>query len=117
MRYAFWVLFCGFVCFIVAQKTGSIIGFVGAAEVITYGGVVGLGLAVATRRPLVWALRLRLLFGIFWFVVLTAFYFSVFRSVSYGTNREVLFWGALFALLAPAICVLRGIGKQSASRT
>lgn len=111
MRYAFWVLFCAFVCFLLAQKSGSVIGVVGAAQVIAYGSLVGLGLAVATRSQLVWSLGLRLLLGILWTVILTAIYFWVFRPVSYGTNREVLFWGGVFAFLAPAICVLRGIAN------
>lgn len=111
MRYAFWVLFCAFVCFLFAQKSGSVIGFAGAAQVISYGGIVGLGLAVATRKSLMWGLGRQLLFGVLWFVILTAFYFWVFRPVSYGSNQGVLFWGGVFAFLAPAICVLRGIAS------
>ena len=50
-----------------------------------------------------------MLFGILWIIVLTTFYFWVFRAVSYGTNREVLFRGAAFAFPPAAILVLRGI--------
>ena len=50
--------------FLLAQKSGSVIGVVGAAQVIAYGSLVGLGLAVATRSQLVWSLGLRLLLGI-----------------------------------------------------
>ncbi|MGA9733683.1 MAG: hypothetical protein WBQ83_23585, partial [Candidatus Acidiferrales bacterium] len=102
-------LFCAFVCFSLAEKTGSVIGVVGAAEVIAYGGTVGLGVAVSTQRQLPWSLGLRMLFGILWIIVLTTFYFWVFRAVSYGTNREVLFRGAAFAFPPAAILVLRGI--------
>jgi hypothetical protein len=109
MRYGFWFLFCAFVCFSLAEKTGSVVGVVGAAKVIAYGGTLGIGVAVSTRGQLPWGLGIRLLFGILWMVVLTTFYFWVFRSVSYGTNREVLFWGVAFAFPPAVILVLRGI--------
>jgi hypothetical protein len=109
MRHLFWILFCAFVCFLLAEKSGSIIGSIGTAKVASYGGLVGLGLAVATSRQLEWGLGLRLLTGILWTLGLTGLYYWVFRPVSYQTDHEVLFWGGLFGFLAPAICFLRGI--------
>jgi hypothetical protein len=113
MRYGFWFLFCAFVCFLLAQKTGSVVHVVGAAKVITYGGLLGIGLAVATYGQLPWGQALRLFFGMLWMVFLTAFHFWVFRPVSYGTNRQVLFWGIAFAFPPAAILVLRGIAVWS----
>ena len=92
MRYGFWFLFCAFVC------KGDHVW-----------GALGVGVAISTHGRLPWGLGLRLPLGILWMVVLTTFYFWVFRSVSYGTNREVLFWGIAFAFPAAAILVLRGI--------
>ena len=111
-KYLFWFLFCAFFCYLLAQKSGSVIGLVGAAKVITYGGVVGIGLAVATDGQLSWGVGLRLLLGILWTVSMTALYFWVFRPVSYESNREVLFYGLVFAFPAPAICVLRGLVRR-----
>lgn len=113
MRYLFWFLFCALASFLVAQKSGSVIDPVGAAGVIAYGGVIGLGLAVGTRSQLSWGVGLRLVLGLLWTVTMMATYFLVFRSVSYGTTREIWLWGFLMAFPAPAICVLRGIVEYS----
>jgi hypothetical protein len=113
VRYTFWFLFCALTCYLVAQKSGSVAGPLGAAKVIVYGGVIGLGLAVGTRKELSWGVGLRLVLGILWTLIMMAVYFVVFRSVSYEASREVWFWGFVFAFPAPTLCVLRGVVKVS----
>jgi hypothetical protein len=113
VRYAYWFSFCALACFLVAQKSGSVIGPLSAASVITYGGVIGLGLAIGTRKELSWGVGLRLVIGILWVLIMMSSYFLVFRSVGYGTTREVWFWGFVFAFPAAAICILRGVLNRS----
>ncbi len=116
MRYLFWSICGALFCYVLATKPSSAVGIGGELAVIAYGGVGGLGVAVATGRTLSWSLPFRLFVGIFWTIGMTALYSFVFGSLSRGLKNEVIFWGLIFGLPAPIICIVRGIPMLWASR-
>lgn len=96
-------------CYLLANKEGLLIGVPNEVEAITYGGLDGLLVAVATGTNLSWNLPFRFLMGSIWTVGLLATYLFVFGSTVHRFNNADIFWGLFFGLPAPLICIVRGI--------
>lgn len=116
MRYLFWFIFGAVFCYLLANKTGSIVSLPGEIEAIAYGGLNGLGIAVATRSKLSWSLPFRFLIGVLWTIGMVAMYVFVFDSLGQKLKNQAIFWGMIFGLPACVICVVRGIPKLWSSR-
>jgi hypothetical protein len=115
MRYLFWFM-CGAVfCYLLAAKQGLLIGASGEVEAIVYGGLDGICIAVATSSKLSWSLLFRFFMAAIWTVGLFAMYVFIFGSASHRLHYDDIFWGLLFGLPAPLICIVRGIrvGRSS----
>jgi hypothetical protein len=116
MRYLFWFI-CGAVfCYLLASNTGSIVGVPGEIEAIVYGGLNGLGIAVATRSKLSWSLHFRFFMGVLWTIGMVVMYVFVFGSLTHRLKNQMIFWGLIFGLPASLICVVRGIPMVWSSR-
>lgn len=116
MRYVFWFIVGAAFCYLLANKEGLLIGWPNEIEAITYGGLDGLLVAVATSGRLSWSLPLRILMGIIWTAGLVAAYLFVFGSASHRFTHGDLFWGLFFGLPASLICILRGVRNLWPSR-
>lgn len=109
MRYLFWFVCCAVFCGLLANKNGSAVGLGGAYGALVYGGINGLGVAKATSSRLFWGLPLRMLMAVIWTFAMAAVYIFVFTPLGHRLGNDTIFWGLLFALPAPIICVVRGI--------
>ena len=116
MRYLFWFICGAIFCDLLANKTGAIVGVPGEIEAIAYGGLNGLGIAVATRSKLSWSLHFRFFVGALWTIAIVVMYVFVFGSLGQKLKTQDIFWGLTFGLPAWLICVVRGIAMMWSSR-
>ena len=117
-RYLFWFIICGLFSYLLANKSVAAVGLGGEAGAFIYGGVIGLGVATATQSKLSWSLPFRVVAGVLWTICVTALYAVVFTAPDHHWGRnDVIFWGLVFGLPAPVICILRGVPMLFASRT
>jgi hypothetical protein len=106
-RYIFWIGFCAFVSYALANKANAIVGAGSLTMVLGYGGMIGLSLALATStRPSV-AFAAKIIMGFAWTLLATCVYFFTFRKASYGPNWEIIALGIFFAIPAPVIWIIR----------
>jgi hypothetical protein len=116
MRYVFWFIICAVFADALANNTRAVVGYEGTIGALLYGGVNGLGVALATGPRLSWPLLSRFLVGVGWTILLMAFYSLTFASTGNRTRNDVLFWGLIFGLPAALVCVLRGVSMMFAPR-
>jgi len=109
MRYLFWFLFGAAFCYMLGAKQGLLSGAPGEIEAIIYGGLDGLGVAVATSKKLSWSVPLKFLIRGVWAACLFVMYIFVFSSANHRIHGDDIFWGLLFGLPAPLILIIRGI--------
>ncbi len=117
LRYVFWAVLCVAVSFALANDANSVVGSLGLVEVLGYGAIVGLSIAVATGSNAKFRLFARIALGACWMVLATGFFFVIFRPVSVITNLELMLLGLVFGSIAPIVCIGRGIvyTRQNAS--
>jgi hypothetical protein len=111
LRYLFWMTFCAFVSYLLANKSNSTVTPLGTLGVVAYGATLGLAISIATRPRVDVSLFLKLSMNGCWILLATGFYFLVFRSVSYGPTRTVLTRGLLISLMPPVVWVCSGLVK------
>jgi hypothetical protein len=116
MRNLCWFICGAAFCYLLANNTGSIVGVSGEIEAIAYGGLNGLGIAVATRSKLSWSLHFRFLMGVLWTIALVVMYVFVFGSLGQKLKNQEIFWGVIFGAPAWLISFVRGIPMLWSSR-
>jgi len=113
MRYAFWVTLCAVFSHALSAKTHAAVGPAGEAGAVIYGGVVGLGIAYATRKKILRSLLFRLAVAGIWLSVMTGAYCLVFGSPGRRLTHYLITWGILFSLPAALILVFRPSTRTS----
>ena len=107
VRYLFWIAFCAFVSYALAGKANALYTPLLLIQVLAYGGIIGLSLAIGTTRKSGPRLSTRVIVSAIWLFFATTLYFLTFRQVSNGSNLSVVVLGLFFALPTPVVWIIQ----------